>query len=73
MERGIIMNKKSKEQLLEELSAVQKMLEEKTGIHSHMIKNSSILLPMIDCIPKSWIFYLSHCYIYTAAYADHDK
>jgi hypothetical protein len=35
---------KSKEQLLEELSAVQKMLEEKTAAQGHMIKKFQALL-----------------------------
>jgi hypothetical protein len=38
------MDEKTKEQLLEDLSAVQKMLEEKTKTHGHMIKKFQLLI-----------------------------
>lgn len=38
------MDEKTKEQLLEELSEVQKMLEEKTETHGHMIKKFQLLI-----------------------------
>lgn len=44
MERSILMDGKTKEQLLEELSAIQKMLEEKTETHGRMIKKFQLLI-----------------------------
>jgi len=58
MERSIFMGEKTKEQLLEEISAVQKMLEEKPNTHSHMIKkfqsligNDGLFSQIIDFFP----------------------
>ncbi|MGI6452105.1 MAG: hypothetical protein ACOX0E_01290 [Syntrophomonadaceae bacterium] len=52
------MGEKTKEQLLEELSKVQQMVEEKTEIHGHMvrkfqmlIKNDGLFSQIVDCFP----------------------
>jgi len=44
VERSVLMGEKSKEQLLDELAEVQKMLEERTEIHGQMIRELKLLI-----------------------------
>ena len=48
---------KTKEQLLEELSEVQRMLEERTEIHGQMIRKFKMFLTMTVCLLKLSIIF----------------
>ena len=59
------MGDKTKEQLLEELLEVQKMLEERTETQGQMIRKFQLLMANDGLFSQIIIFSLSHRHIYT--------
>jgi hypothetical protein len=64
LERGVLMGHKTKEQLLEELTEVQKMLEKRTEAHGQMIKklqtlvaNEGLFSQIIDFFPYPMVLF----------------
>ena len=60
------MEKKTKEQLLDELTEVQKMLEKRTELQGHMMRDLKLLVANeLLFSPDNRFFTLPHCHFYT--------
>jgi hypothetical protein len=58
------MEKKTKEQLLDELTEVQKMLEKRTELQGHMMRDLKLLVAN-ELLFSQIIDFLPYCHFYT--------